>query len=164
MKIAYTLILIVCLSSCEHSSAPKTQAPQEKLLAQDKIDQDKITQDKAAILKVMKEQQIAWSKNDLEGFMQGYVNSDSLKFYGKSGLTKGWQQTLDNYKKGYPTKEQSGTLTFTINDISNIETNSYWVMGEYFLSREIADAKGVFMVIFKNIDGSWKIVADMSCG
>ena len=89
MKIAYTLILIVCLSSCEHSSAPKTQAPQEKLLAQDKIDQDKITQDKAAILKVMKEQQIAWSKNDLEGFMQGYVNSDSLKFYGKSGLTKG---------------------------------------------------------------------------
>ena len=154
MKIAYTLILIFCLSSCEHSSAPKTQARQEKLLAQDK----------AAILKVMKEQQIAWSKNDLEGFMQGYVKSDSLKFYGKSGLTKGWQQTLDNYKKGYPTKEQSGTLTFTINDISNIETNSYWVMGEYFLSREIADAKGVFMVIFKNINGSWKIVADMSCG
>ena len=83
MKIAYTLILIFCLSSCEHSSAPKTQAPQEKLLAQDKIAQDKVTQDKAAILKVMKEQQIAWSKNDLEGFMQGYVNSDSLKFYGK---------------------------------------------------------------------------------
>ena len=159
MKIAYTLILIFCLSSCEHSSAPKTQAPQEKLSKQNKI-----AQDKAAILKVMKKQQIAWSNNDLEGFMQGYVNSDSLKFYGKSGLTKGWQQTLDNYKKGYPTKEQSGTLTFTINDISNIETNSYWVMGEYFLSREIADAKGVFMVIFKNINGSWKIVADMSCG
>ena len=157
MKIAYTLILIVCLSSCEHSSAPKTQAPQEKLLAQDKIDQDKITQDKAAILKVMKEQQIAWSKNDLEGFMQGYVNSDSLKFYGKSGLTKGWQQTLDNYKKGYPTKEQSGTLTFTINDISNIETNSYWDRGEYFLYREIGDDRGVEIVLLKHIDVRWTI-------
>ena len=96
--------------------------------------------------------------------MKGYLKSDSLKFYGKSGLTKGWQQTLDNYKKGYPTKQHSGSLSFTINDISKIETNSYWVMGEYFLSRKVGDAEGVFMIIFKNIDGQWKIVADMSCG
>ena len=120
--------------------------------------------DKAAILKVMKDQEIAWSKNDLEGFMQGYIKSDSLKFYGKSGLTKGWQQTLDNYKKGYPTKEHSGTLTFKVNDISTIEKGSYWVMGEYFLSRTVGDANGIFMIIFKKIDGEWKIIADMSCG
>ena len=48
--------------------------------------------------------------------------------------------------------------------ISKIENDSYWVMGEYFLSREVGDANGVFMIIFKNILGSWKIVADMSCG
>lgn len=121
-------------------------------------------EDKAAILKVMKAQEIAWSNNDLEGFMQGYLKSKDLKFYGKSGLTKGWQKTLENYKKGYPTKEHSGTLTFTVNDISKIESNSYWVMGEYFLSRKIGDATGVFMIIFKKIKGVWKIVADMSCG
>ena len=123
-----------------------------------------INDDKAAILMVMKNQEIAWSNNDLEGFMQGYIKSDSLKFYGKSGLTKGWQATLDNYKKGYPTKEHSGTLTFKVNDISPIETGSYWVMGEYFLSRKVGDANGVFMIIFKKIAGEWKIVADISCG
>jgi hypothetical protein len=37
-------------------------------------------------------------------------------------------------------------------------------MGEYFLSRTVGDANGVFMIIFKKIDGAWKIVADMSCG
>lgn len=121
-------------------------------------------QDKEAILKVLETQQIAWSNNDLDEFMQGYWKSDSLKFYGKSGLTKGWQQTLDNYKKGYPTKEHSGTLNFKINDISPIETNSYWVMGEFFLKRSVGDANGIFMIIFKKIDGEWKIVADMSCG
>lgn len=121
-------------------------------------------QDKEAILAVMKAQEIAWSNNDLEGFMEGYWKSDSLKFYGASGLTKGWQQTLDNYKKGYPTKEHSGTLTFKINDVSAIEGNSYWVMGEYFLNRNIGNANGVFIIIFKKIDGEWKIVADMSCG
>ena len=120
-------------------------------------------EDKAAIQSVMTLQEKAWSNNDLEGFMQGYWKSDSLKFYGPSGLTKGWQQTLDNYKKGYPTKEHSGTLTFKINDISPIEDNSYWVMGEYFLKRNVGDANGVFIIIFKKIDGEWKIVADMSC-
>ena len=120
-------------------------------------------EDKSAILSVMDLQEKAWSNNDLEGFMQGYWKSDSLKFYGSSGLTKGWQQTLDNYKKAYPTKEHSGSLTFKINDISKIDEGSYWVMGEYFLKRSVGDANGVFIIIFKKIDGVWKIVADMSC-
>ena len=120
-------------------------------------------EDKAAILSVMDLQEEAWSNNDLEGFMQGYWKSDSLKFFGSSGLTKGWQQTLDNYKKGYPTKEHSGTLNFTIKDISKIDEGNYWVMGEYHLKRSVGDANGVFIIIFKKIDGEWKIVADMSC-
>lgn len=122
------------------------------------------TTDNDAILAVMKTQEKAWSNNDLEGFMQGYWKNDSLKFYGSSGITYGWEQTLANYKKGYPTKEHSGTLSFKINDISKINKGSYWVMGEYFLSRSVGDANGIFMIIFKKINGEWKIVADMSCG
>ena len=119
--------------------------------------------DKEAILLVMNTQEKAWSNNDLEGFMQGYWKSDSLKFYGSGGLTRGWQQTLDNYKKRYPTKEHSGTLTFTIDDISKVNEGSYWVMGQYHLKRSVGDANGVFLIIFKKINGDWKIVADMSC-
>jgi len=120
-------------------------------------------QDKEAIIAVMKTQEKAWSNNDLEGFMQGYWKNDSLKFYGSRGLTRGWQQTLDNYKKGYPTKDDSGTLNFTIDDISKIDEGSYWVMGQYYLKRTVGDANGVFIIIFKKINGEWKIVADMSC-
>lgn len=118
---------------------------------------------KTAILKVMKDQEIAWNNGDLEGFMQGYWKSDSLKFYGSNGLTKGWQNTLDNYKGGYPTKAETGTLNFVINDISRIENDNFWVMGEYHLKREVGDANGVFIIIFKRINNEWKIVADMSC-
>ena len=78
-------------------------------------------------------------------------------------MTYGWNQTLANYKKGYPTKEDSGTLNFTIEDISKVEGNSYWVMGRYHLKRPVGDAEGVFMIVFKKIEGEWKIVADMSC-
>ena len=51
-------------------------------------------QDKEAILAVMKAQEKAWSSHDLEGFMQGYWKSDALKFYGRNGLTCGWNKTL----------------------------------------------------------------------
>jgi len=124
---------------------------------------DTFETDKAEILKVLNLQEEAWNNHDLEGFMQGYWKSDSLKFYGSSGLTKGWENTLNNYKKGYPTKTESGILNFVINDISKIENDNYWVMGEYHLKREIGNADGVFIIIFKKINGEWKIIADMSC-
>lgn len=112
----------------------------------------------------MDAQSQAWSEGDLEAFMEGYWKSDSLKFYGKSGLTKGWDQTLANYKKGYPTRDHIGKLRFVINDMTQLEDNSYYVMGEYHLTRTVGDANGVFLIIFKRINGDWKIVADMSCG
>jgi len=119
--------------------------------------------DKNSILSIMKLQEKAWSNNDIDGFMEGYWKNDSLKFYGSNGLTYGWENTLANYKKRYPTKDHSGTLSFKINDISKINDNSYYVMGEYYLTRNVGDANGIFMIIFKKINGEWKIIADTSC-
>ena len=120
-------------------------------------------EDKKAILKIMDLQQKAWSTHDLEGFMKGYWKSDSLKFHGSNGVTLGWSKTLANYKKGYPTPDHSGNLQFKINDISKINDGAYFVMGEYHLTRNVGDANGVFMIIFKKINGEWKIIADTSC-
>lgn len=141
------IILCVILSSCAHAQ---------------KKNQENFAQDIIAIKKVMEEQQKAWSRHDLEGFMQGYWANDSLKFYGQSGLTKGWHQTLANYKKSYPKPEDTGVLNFDLLDISQITPGAYWVMGRYHLKRSVGDAQGSFLVIFKNMEGSWKIVADMS--
>ncbi|WP_035095576.1 YybH family protein [Aquimarina megaterium] len=119
--------------------------------------------DKQQIIKVLKAQEQSWSNHDLEGYMQGYWKSDSLKFYGSRGLTYGWDNTLANYKKGYPTKAHTGILNFVISDISRIDSESYFVMGEYHLVRSVGNANGTFMIIFKKINGNWKIVADSSC-
>lgn len=121
------------------------------------------TEDRKAILTVLKMQENAWNQNDLEGFMQGYIKSDSLKFYGSSGLTHGWQNTLEKYKKGYPTKEHTGNLSFTIDAMTQIEEGSYYVMGQFHLVREAGNASGVFLIVFRKIEGEWKIIADLSC-
>ena len=95
--------------------------------------------------------------------MDGYWKNDSLKFFGASGITYGWQNTLDNYKKRYPTKEHTGKLEFKINSLSKITDVAYYVMGEYYLERSVGDAQGIFMIIFKKINGEWKIISDTSC-
>jgi len=154
MKLLYSLLITLLFTSCISVKADINSTAEESTdyeLAE------------AGIRLVLEKQVTAWNKHDLEGFMDGYWKSDQLKFYGASGLTLGWDQTLANYKKRYPTKRESGTLNFVINDISIIEGNNYWVMGEYHLKREIGDAEGIFIIIFKQINGEWKIVADMSC-
>ncbi len=121
------------------------------------------SEDRKAITAVLKMQQDAWNKGDMEGFMQGYIKSDSLKFYGNSGLTKGWQNTLENYKKGYPTKAETGNLSFTIDALTKIEEGAYYMMGQFHLVRDAGNANGVFLIIFRKIEGEWKVIADLSC-
>ena len=120
-------------------------------------------QDKDEILGILDSQAAAWSNYNIEEFMEGYWKNDSLKFYGANGITYGWKNTLDNYKKRYPTRDHTGILTFKINDISKIDEDAYYVMASYYLKRVIGDANGIFMIIFKKINGKWKIIADTSC-
>jgi ketosteroid isomerase-like protein len=126
------------------------------------VGQETMEKDKEAILTVLKAQQEAWNNYDIESFMNGYWESDELTFYGSGGVIKGWQATLDRYKKSYPTQDHFGTLTFVFNDISPISEDSYYVMGEYHLTRNVGDTNGIFMLVLKRINGEWKVIADTS--
>ena len=132
------------------------------ILSQTGFSQTTEQEDKEAILAVLKAQRLAWSDNNMEAFMEGYWKSDSLKFYGRNGVTYGWDNTLERYKQAYPTPDHTGILSFKINDISKITDDAYYVMGEYHLKRTVGNATGIFMIIFKRIDGEWKIIADTS--
>ena len=117
-------------------------------------------QDKQAIVKLMTNQQTAWSNGDLEGFMQGYWKSDSLMFIGKRGPAYGWQTTLNNYKKTYPDKAAMGKLTFRIDKVELLSKQDAFVMGAWSLAREKDSPGGYFTLWFRKINGEWKIVCD----
>lgn len=116
-------------------------------------------QDRQAILKVMANQQTAWNNGDLNTFMQGYWKSDSLLFVGKSAPTKGWQATLDNYKRGYPDKAAMGTLNFNILKVELLDATNAFVLGGWHV-KTAQDAGGYFTLWFRKINGEWKIVVD----
>lgn len=118
--------------------------------------------DETIIRKIMAKQEAAWNRGDLEAFMGGYWNSDSLKFIGSRGLTYGWQQTLDNYKKGYPDPDAMGKLKFTIISVEKLSGKSAYVIGKWHLARKAGDLSGHYTLLWKKIKGTWVIVADHS--
>lgn len=110
----------------------------------------------------MQTQEDAWNRGDLEAFMDAYWHSDSLQFIGSRGLTYGWQQTLDNYKKGYPDRDAMGALKFTVLSIQQLSPKSAFVIGKWHLARKAGDLSGHYTLLWKKIKGKWVIVADHS--
>jgi len=117
-------------------------------------------QDKQAILKVLETQRIAWNNGDIPAYMQGYWKSDSLMFVGKSGVTYGWQPTLEHYKKGYPDKAAMGVLSFNIIKVNILDKTNAFVLGGWNLKREKDAPDGYFTLWFKKVNGVWVIVCD----
>ena len=122
------------------------------------------SQDKneAAIRKLLADQTKAWNKGDIEGFMESYWKSDSMMFIGKSGVNRGWQKTLENYKKGYPDTTAMGKLSFDIIQIKRLSDEYYYVVGKWMLARTIGDLSGHYNLLLRKINGNWYIIADHS--
>ncbi len=115
---------------------------------------------KSAIGKIMHEQEQAWDKGDIDGFMAAYWNSDSLRFIGKNGITYGWKNTIDNYKKNYPDKANMGELIFSIISTEQLSETTCYVIGKWDLKREKGDIGGYYTLLWKKIAGKWVIVID----
>jgi ketosteroid isomerase-like protein len=118
--------------------------------------------DHTAILDIMARQEACWNKGDLNCFMEGYWPDDSLKFIGKSGITYGWDATLERYQKGYPDKAAMGKLTFTILHVDAVSKKAAQVTGKWHLQRESDAPQGYFTLLWRKIKGEWVIVADHS--
>ena len=112
------------------------------------------------IKKIFFQQEEDWNKGDIDAFMEAYWKSDELQFGGAYGITKGWQQTLDSYKKGYPDRASMGSLSFQIVDMTRHSDELVSLTGSWVLERENDRPGGHFLLIWRKINGEWKIVVD----
>ncbi len=120
------------------------------------------TKDEKIIRDIINEQTEAWNRADIESFMKGYWKSDSLLFIGKNGVKRGWNTTLQNYKKGYPDTTAMGKLSFDIISVQRLSFQYFYVAGKWFLRRTIGDLNGYYTLLFKKINGQWLIISDHS--
>jgi uncharacterized protein (TIGR02246 family) len=121
------------------------------------------SQDKQQILAILNHQTKAWNEGNVTNFMNGYWESDSLMYIGKSGVTYGYNATLERYKKNYPDKSTMGMLKFDIIKVNFISNDACFVVGKWHLTRpEKGDVGGHYTLLWRKMNGNWVIVADHS--
>jgi ketosteroid isomerase-like protein len=119
----------------------------------------------------------AWNRGDIPVYMDGYWKSDKLLFVGSSGVTRGWQATLERYRRNYPDRAAMGHLTFSELEITLLNPDAPFVLGKWHLKRggpgggrgglqpggsssPPPDIGGVFTLVLRRLPEGWRIIAD----
>jgi ketosteroid isomerase-like protein len=117
---------------------------------------------KAAIESVLRTQQEAWNRHDLDAFMTGYWNSPELTFFSGANEHDGWQAAMDRYRKTYVSAgHEMGKLDFSNLRIELLGSDAAFVRGAWHLT--MTDGKtphGLFTLVFRKFPDGWKIVHD----
>ena len=120
--------------------------------------------DDAQIRDLLKQQAECWNNADIDGFMETYWKSPKLTFSSGGATTHGWDATLKRYKERYSTPALMGTLKFEIDELHLLGKDAAFLLGKFHLTRENDEPHGNFTLILRKINGTWKIVHDLSSG
>ena len=118
--------------------------------------------DESVIREMLANQAKQWNKGNIEGYMSGYWDNDSMLFIGAKGLRYGYQNTLERYKEAYPDKDHMGKLISTITKIEPLSKEYYFVVGTWELERKAGNVNGSYTLLIRKIGGQWVIVCDHS--
>ncbi len=152
MKRVLTSLLLILLSvNCIFA--------QSKSHKKGKVKQAK---EESSIRAMLANQVLEWNNGNVEGYMSGYWDSDSMLFIGSKGPRYGYQKTLDRYKEAYPDPDHMGTLTSTITKMQQLSPEYYFVVGRWSLKRNAGDVSGSYTLLIRKIKGNWVIVCDHS--
>ena len=113
-----------------------------------------------AILTVLRDAEAGWNAGDLEAYMQGYWQSEELRFAGGGTVTSGWQATLDRYRAHYTDRALMGTLVFSDLDVTVLADDAAVVFGRWKLERADDEPQGLFTLVLRRFEHGWRIVHD----
>lgn len=112
------------------------------------------------IRNVLEAQVEAWNRGDIEGYMQGYWNSDSTEFLSGGSILRGWKNVLERYKKSYGTREKMGRLEFGELTIRMLSSTTAVAHGVWKLFRASDQPWGRFTLIVEKKKEGWRITHD----
>lgn len=138
------LTLIILLTGCqsESQSSKNEKETEQKLLS------------------LMDRQQEAWNRGDIDAFMEGYLQSDSLRFASGDNVRYGWETLRNRYKNAYPDTQAMGTLEFSERDIDVLNARHALLFGRWQLFRSRDTLSGRYTLLFRKTGDDWRIVHD----
>jgi ketosteroid isomerase-like protein len=148
--------LVPCISAGLLFASAVTDPIAAAPLAREKDQPTATTQIRA----VLRAQQNAWNRGDIDGFMNGYAHSNSTTFVSEDSVRRGWETVRDRYKKKYSDRAKMGVLSFSNVEITPLSANAAVVLGRWHLKRVQDQPHGCFTLIFRKTIEGWRIVHD----
>jgi uncharacterized protein (TIGR02246 family) len=115
-----------------------------------------------AIRRVLSDQAQAWNRGDIDAFMNGYQNSPTTVFIGKT-VERGYEAVRRRYHEQYPTPEKMGKLSFSDLSVNILGADYASITGAFHLMRAASaggNASGIFSLLFRRTPAGWKIILD----
>jgi ketosteroid isomerase-like protein len=109
---------------------------------------------------VLRAQQDAWNRGDIDGFMNGYARSASTVFVAEDQVRRAWETVRERYREKYSDRTKMGTLTFSEIEITPLSADAAVVLGRWRLRRANDEPHGRFTLIFRRMPEGWRIVHD----
>ena len=141
-----TLMLFAVITSSVLAAPLETQYDQANAVTQ--------------IRSVLRAQQNAWNRGDIDEFMNGYARSKSTIFVSEDTVRRGWETVRDRYRKKYSDRAKMGSLTFSDLYVTLIGADAAVVLGRWQLKRAQDGPHGRFTLIFRHLAKGWRIVHD----
>lgn len=117
----------------------------------------------AGVRQLLAEQQSAWNRGDVEGFLRrGYWESPELTFFSGGEVVKGFDLMLTRFLAHYKTgTAESGELTFADIEVVALGPEHALARGHWFVDfAKQPDQGGLFTLVLERADAGWRIVHD----
>jgi uncharacterized protein (TIGR02246 family) len=114
-----------------------------------------------AIRAVLADQQTAWNKGDLDGFMAGYWKDDKLFYISGAKSVQGWKALKQRYERAYQGEgNEMGKLNFSELNVEMLAADAAIARGKWAVVMKKETVGGWFTLVVKKFPNGWKITHD----
>ena len=114
------------------------------------------------ITQLLKDQDAAWNRGDLDGFVAPYDDSGKLVFV-STVIIHSPKELKERYEKRYKTADADfGKLTFSELQVEELAPGFARAWGKWSVETKEKTSSGFFTLILQKRDGHWHIIHDHS--
>lgn len=118
---------------------------------------------KTEIAALLKQQDAAWNRGDLDGFVAPYDSTNELVFIGSTGAIRSREALKEKYEKKYKIGGADfGKLTFSDLQVEELSKGFARAWGKWEVDQHGTKASGWFTLILRKSKGAWHIIHDHS--
>src|SRR3990172_4828991 len=116
---------------------------------------------RSQITAMLKEQDEAWNRGDLKGFVKPYDDSGQLIFVGSKGIVRSPQVLKEHYEQRYKEGQGDfGRLSFSDLEVEELGRGLARAWGRWLVEQKDKKVSGWFTLILKETPTGWRIIHD----